>query len=227
MTNIAENIDGLVSRVRRFEQRYQRPAGSVKLLAVSKKQALECISQANLAGLKDFGENYLQEALEKIEKLSHLDLTWHFIGPIQGNKTRQIAEHFQWAHSVDRRKIAHRLSEHRPEACGPLNVCVQVNLSGEASKSGVSLAQAEALCDYIAQLPKLKLRGLMAIPAPLADLESQRACFRLLAGEFTRLQSLHSELDTLSMGMSADYEAAIAEGSTLIRIGTGIFGPRD
>lgn len=226
MTNVAENIENLIVSLRCFEQRYQRPTGSVKLLAVSKRQSIESITQANIAGLKDFGENYLQEALEKIEKLSQLDLSWHFIGPIQANKTRAIAEHFQWVHSVDRSKIALRLNEHRPQDSVPLNVCVQINLSAEASKSGVALTEAEDLCNFIAQLPSLKLRGLMAIPAPQAEFEAQRACFHLLANEFARLQPLYPEMDTLSMGMSNDYEAAIAEGSSLIRIGTGIFGPR-
>lgn len=226
MTNVAENIDKLVASLRRLELLYRRPIGSVKLLAVSKKQSTESITQANIAGLKDFGENYLQEALDKIEKLSQLDLCWHFIGPIQANKTRSIAEHFQWVHSIDRHKIAQRLNDHRPQGSIPLNVCVQINLSSEASKSGVTLTEAEDLCDYITQLPRLKLRGLMAIPAPLAEFESQRACFRLLASEFARLQPLYPEIDTLSMGMSSDYEAAVAEGSTLLRIGTGIFGPR-
>lgn len=227
MTNIAENIGKISASIRCLEQRYLRPARSVNLLAVSKRQSIESITQANIAGLKDFGENYLQEALDKIEKLSQLELNWHFIGPIQSNKTKPIAEHFQWVHSVDRLKIALRLNDHRDQGNVPLNVCVQINLSGEASKSGVDLAEAEALCDYISQLPKLKLRGLMAIPAPLCEFESQRACFRLLATEFARLQSLYPQMDTLSMGMSSDYEAAIAEGSTLIRIGTGIFGPRE
>lgn len=226
MTNVAENIDKLVASLRRLELLYRRPIGSVKLLAVSKKQSTESITQANIAGLKDFGENYLQEALDKIEKLSQLDLCWHFIGPIQANKTRSIAEHFQWVHSIDRHKIAQRLNDHRPQGSIPLNVCVQINLSSEASKSGVTLTEAEDLCDYITQLPRLKLRGLMAIPAPLAEFDSQRACFRLLASEFARLQPLYPEIDTLSMGMSSDYEAAVAEGSTLLRIGTGIFGPR-
>ena len=227
MTNVAENIEKLTVSVRRFEQRYGRPTGSVKLLAVSKRQSIESITRANIAGLKDFGENYLQEALDKIEQLNQLNLNWHFIGPIQANKTKAIAGHFQWVHSVDRRKIALRLNEHRPQDSVPLNVCVQINLSAETSKSGVALTEAGDLCNYIAQLPRLKLRGLMAIPAPLAEFEAQRACFRLLADEFSRLLPLYPEMDTLSMGMSNDYEAAIAEGSSLIRIGTGIFGPRE
>lgn len=227
MTNIAENIGNISASIRHFEQRYLRPARSVKLLAVSKRHSVESITQASIAGVSDFGENYLQEALDKIEKLKQLELNWHFIGPIQANKTKPIAEHFQWVHSIDRRKIALRLNDHRTQDNVPLNVCVQTNLSGEASKSGVDLAEVEGLCDYISQLPKLKLRGLMAIPAPLSEFESQRACFRVLATEFVRLQSLYPQMDTLSMGMSSDYEAAIAEGSTMIRIGTGIFGPRE
>ncbi len=227
MTIVAEHINKLVTSLRSFEQRYEKPAGSVKLLAVSKRQSIEKIAEAHSAGLKDFGENYLQEALEKIEKLKPLDLNWHFIGPIQANKTKPIAEEFQWVHSVDRTKIALRLNEHRADSRLPLNVCVQVNLSNEANKSGVALQDAEDLCVCIARLPHLKLRGLMAIPAPLSVFDAQRVCFRLLANEFVRLQSLYPQMDTLSMGMSNDYEAAIAEGSTLLRIGTGIFGPRE
>ncbi|PCJ28235.1 MAG: YggS family pyridoxal phosphate-dependent enzyme [SAR86 cluster bacterium] len=226
MTIVAENINHFTARLRLLEQRYGRPANSVNLLAVSKRQSIEKITEAHNAGQKDFGENYLQEAVEKIQKLQALNLTWHFIGPIQANKTRAITEHFQWVHSVDRAKIALRLSEQRKDNSSKLNVCVQVNLSNEASKAGVTLEEAKALCEYISKLSNLSLRGLMAIPAPQSEPAAQRASFQLLTTEFTKLQVLYAEMDTLSMGMSADYEAAIAEGSSLIRIGTAIFGAR-
>lgn len=226
MTTITENIDRLRCQIQRLEQQYGRSANSVSLLAVSKRHTAESIIEANQAGLDNFGENYLQEAIDKILKLQELGLNWHFIGPIQANKTRAIAKHFQWVHSVDRVKIAQRLSDQRDSNAPPLNICVQVNLSEEESKSGVTLNEAEALCDTVEKLPNLKLRGLMAIPAALDNINAQRQVFSLLASEFARLQPRYSQLDTLSMGMSNDFEAAIAEGSTLIRVGTSIFGPR-
>jgi len=227
VNSIAESIEAIRGRIQQFEQCYDMPANSVKLVAVSKKQPVEKIHQAFAAGIKDFGENFLQEALEKIELLKDLGLTWHFIGPIQANKTRGIAEKFDWVHSVDREKIARRLSEQRLHARAPLNVCVQVNLSKEPSKSGIILDSARQLCETIAQLPNLNLRGLMAIPAPLPDYDSQRACFHVLATEFARLARKFPTMDTLSMGMSNDFEAAIAEGSTMVRIGTAVFGARE
>ena len=226
MAVLTENITALKQRIRILEERYDRPRDSVRLLAVSKKQAPGKIRRAAAAGIKDFGENYFQEALEKIEGLSDLELSWHFIGPIQSNKTRGIAEHFDWVQSVDREKIARRLSDQRTNTRPPLNVCVQVNLSAETSKSGLNLQSAASLCASIAQLPNLSLRGLMAIPAPLSNLQAQREGFRRLATEHQKLQQHYPSMDTLSMGMSNDYEAAIAEGSTLIRIGTALFGPR-
>ena len=226
MTVLTEKITALKLQIRTLEERYDRPRDSVRLLAVSKKQAPEKIRRAAAAGIKDFGENYFQEALEKIEGLSDLALSWHFIGPIQSNKTRGIAEHFDWVQSVDREKIARRLSDQRTNTRPPLNVCVQVNLSAEASKSGLDLQCAATLCARIAQLPNLSLRGLMAIPAPLSNLQAQREGFRRLATEHQKLQQHYPSMDTLSMGMSNDYAAAIAEGSTLIRIGTTLFGPR-
>lgn len=226
MAVLTENITALKQRIRILEERYDRPRDSVRLLAVSKKQAPEKIRRAAAAGIKDFGENYFQEALEKIEGLSDIELSWHFIGPIQSNKTRGIAEHFDWVQSVDREKIARRLSDQRTNTRPPLNVCVQVNLSAETSKSGLDLQSAASLCASIAQLPNLSLRGLMAIPAPLSDLQAQREGFRRLATEHQKLQQHYPSMDTLSMGMSNDYEAAIAEGSTLIRIGTALFGLR-
>jgi len=227
VTSIAENIETIRSRVLKLEQEYQRVPGSVGLLAVSKRQSLEKIRAAHQAGCEDFGENYVQEALSKIELLSDLQLVWHFIGPIQSNKTKAIASSFQWVHSVDREKLASRLSEQRDPSLAPLNVCVQVNLSNEERKSGVLLEDVSKLCKFIEPLPGLKLRGLMAIPAPLQGLQMQRASFHPLLTEFEKLQNGYPDMDTLSIGMSADFEAAIAEGSTLVRIGTAIFGARD
>jgi len=226
MRRIADNISEIFERIHGFEQRYQRPDGSVTLLAVSKKQPIEAIRAAYDAGIRDFGENYLQEAEAKIQALGDLDIHWHFIGPIQSNKTRPIAELFHWVHSVDRLKVARRLSEQRSDSMPPLNVCVQVNLSDEASKSGVDLAEVEDLCEQIAVLDHLALRGLMAIPAPEKDFERQRVVFHELASLFQQLNRRFPRFDTLSMGMSGDYEAAIAEGSTMVRIGTALFGAR-
>jgi len=223
---IAKNIEQLSGRIQRLERQYERSAASVKLLAVSKRHPVESIITANKAGIEDFGENYLQEALYKIQHLSSIAVNWHFIGPIQSNKTKAIAENFQWVHSIDRLKIAQRLSDQREPSAAKLNVCVQVKISQEANKSGVELGETEALCDSIEALPNLQLRGLMAIPAAEPDPHSQRIAFRALAQEYFRLKPGYTQLDTLSMGMSNDFEAAIAEGSTLIRIGTGIFGPR-
>lgn len=226
MRRIADNISKIFDRIHGFEQRYQRPEGSVTLLAVSKKQPIEAIRAAYAAGIRDFGENYLQEAESKIQALADLDLCWHFIGPIQSNKTRPIAELFHWVHSVDRLKVARRLSEQRTDSLPPLNVCVQVNLSDEDSKSGVAMAEVEELCEQISRLDRLALRGLMAIPAPEHDFERQRAVFHALASLFQHLSKRFPRFDTLSMGMSGDYEAAIAEGSTMVRIGTALFGER-
>lgn len=226
MTTIAENFDRISALLRRAETEFARPAGSVKLLAVSKRHSSDSIREAAAWGQRDFGENYLQEAEEKIGELAELDLCWHFIGPIQSNKTRRIAELFRWVHSVDRTKTARRLSEQRPASLPGLNVCVQVNLSDETSKSGVSLAEAETLCQEVDSLPNLVLRGLMAIPAPLVDFSRQRTVFAELAAEYRRLHTIYPSIDTLSMGMSEDYGAAIAEGSTLVRLGTALFGAR-
>ena len=226
VTSIAENIDRTVADIRQFEAEYQRPKNSVTLLAVSKKHSAESIEVAAQHGIHNFGENYLQEALEKILELKKLPLIWHFIGPIQSNKTRAIAENFDWVHSVDREKIAHRLSEQRSGEQVALNVCVQVNLSAEQSKSGTTLKSALEVCAVVAKLPGLTLRGLMAIPAPQSNFQEQRANFNQLAIEFRALAALYPTMDTLSMGMSNDFEAAIAEGSTMIRIGTALFGSR-
>ena len=226
MKNIAENIPTLTQKIREYEDLYKRPSGSVSLLAVSKKQTQDKIRQAAAVGIRSFGENYLQEALHKIKSLTDMDLSWHFLGSIQTNKTRKIAEYFDWVQSVDREKIAYRLSSQRPESSPPLNVCVQIKLSNEEKKTGAEVEHATKLCNLIASLPNLQLRGLMAIPAPLPDLESQRTCFRRLKLAFTNLKKSHSSIDTLSMGMSNDFEAAVAEGSTMVRLGSAIFGPR-
>lgn len=229
--SIATRYRDILTRLRTQEERFQRNTDSVLLLAVSKTHGADRVREAYAAGARHFGENYVQEALDKIALLSQApnaltDITWHFIGPIQSNKTRDIAGAFDWVHSVDRLKIAQRLNDQRPENMPALNICVQVNLSNEDTKSGVALADVEALCADVAELPRLQLRGLMAIPAPCADHDQQRAAFRPLAALFARLQQHYPAMDTLSIGMSDDFEAAIAEGSTMIRIGTAIFGAR-
>ncbi|WP_339080356.1 YggS family pyridoxal phosphate-dependent enzyme [Pseudomonas sp. TMP9] len=224
MSTIAENIAKVGVRIREAAQASQRDCASIGLLAVSKTKPAEAIRQAFSAGTHDFGENYLQEALDKQQELSDLALTWHFIGPIQSNKTKSIAEHFSWVHSVDRLKVAERLSAQRPAHLPPLNICLQVNVSGEASKSGCSPDELTALAQAVTQLPNLQLRGLMTIPEPTDDPTEQRAAFARLR---ELQQGLHLGLDTLSMGMSHDLEAAIAEGATWVRIGTALFGARD
>lgn len=228
MSKIAVQLETTRRRIARAEQSAQRRPGSVKLLAVSKTCSSDAVRAAFAAGQRAFGENYVQEALDKIAALADLreQLEWHFIGPLQSNKTRAVAEHFDWVHSVDRLKIAQRLAEQRPAHLPPLNVCLQVNISGEASKSGVSAADAPALAHAIAALPMLRLRGLMAIPEPTAELAEQRLPHRKLADLFATLRADGLDLDTLSTGMSADLEAAVLEGATLVRIGTAIFGAR-
>ncbi|UEH08182.1 YggS family pyridoxal phosphate-dependent enzyme [Pseudomonas sp. HN8-3] len=224
MSTIADNI-GLVSqRIRAAADAAQRDASSIHLLAVSKTKPAQAVRDAYAAGMHDFGENYLQEALGKQAELTDLPLSWHFIGPIQSNKTRAIAENFAWVHSVDRLKIAQRLSEQRPADLPPLNICIQVNVSGEASKSGCTPADLPALANAISALPRLKLRGLMAIPEPTEDRAAQDAAF---ASVRDLQASLNLALDTLSMGMSHDLESAIAQGATWVRIGTALFGARD
>jgi hypothetical protein len=220
------NIESLLERVRLAARKSQRPDDAVQLLAVSKTRPATDIRRAAALGLTDFGENYLQEALEKIDQLRDLDLRWHFIGPIQSNKTRAIAEYFHWVHSVDRLKIARRLSDQRPAGLPELQLCLQVNISGEQSKSGVSLEQLPELVRDVLPLPRLRLRGLMAIPAASSDPAVQRAAFASLRDALQRLRQQAPQLDTLSMGMSGDLEAAIAEGATIVRVGTDIFGKR-
>ena len=214
------------ARLRAAESRFGRAPGSVLLLPVSKTRPAADIAQVARHGYRAFGESYLQEALAKQEALAALDLEWHFIGPIQSNKTQAIARHFAWVHSVDRDKIARRLAAQRPPESPPLNVCLQVNISGEASKSGCDPDHLPSLAATVGELPGLRLRGLMAIPARDNDFERQRAAFRRLREAFDALNAEGLALDTLSMGMSGDLEAAVAEGATIVRIGSDIFGPR-
>lgn len=204
----------------------QRDVRSVTLLAVSKTFPVTDLREAFDAGQRAFGENYVQEAVDKIDALAALPIEWHLIGPLQSNKTRVAAERFRWVHSVDRLKIAQRLSDQRPQHLGPLNVCLEVNISGEASKSGLAVEEVADAARAVAALPRLRLRGLMAIPEPAADFEAQRLPHRRLRELLEHLQRDGLALDTLSMGMSADLEAAIAEGATLVRVGTAIFGSR-
>lgn len=223
---IAQRLATVQERIRAAEQQYGRKAGSVQLLAVSKTRPVEDLREAQRAGQTAFGENYLQDALPKIAALTNPRPQWHFIGPLQSNKTRDIAEHFDWVHSIDRLKIARRLSEQRPENLSPLSICLQVNIDNEATKSGMLPDEVPTLATQINTLPNLRLRGLMAIPSATTDFEQQRVPFRHLHELYEQLQQQGIALDTLSMGMSNDLEAAIAEGSTLVRIGTAIFGER-
>jgi len=223
MSTIADNLSALAERIDSAARAVGRDPASIQLLAVSKTKPASAIREINAAGVRDVGENYLQEALTKQGELRDLPLIWHFIGPIQSNKTKAIAEHFDWVHSVDRLKIAQRLSEQRPAGLPPLNICLQVNVSGEDSKSGCAPADLPALANAVAALPNLRLRGLMAIPEPTEDRAEQEAAFASLR----QLQErLGLGLDTLSMGMSHDLEAAIAQGATWVRIGTALFGAR-
>lgn len=226
MTEISVRIQRLRNDIQRAAQKHGRDPDSVSLLAVSKTKPPEVILAAYAAGQRLFGENYLQEALDKMTGLAALDIEWHFIGRIQSNKTRLIAESFSWVHGIDDIQQARRLSRQRPEESPPLNLCLQINLSGEASKGGIEPEAAMDLAHEIAALPRIALRGLMALPAPEADFEQQRAPFRRLRQLLEKLQAQGLKLDTLSMGMSDDLEAAIAEGATIVRIGTALFGPR-
>jgi len=205
---------------------HRRDADHIRLLAVSKTKPIEQVRALAELGQKDFGENYVDEAVEKIQALDALGLCWHFIGPIQSNKTRQIAEHFDWVESVDRARIVRRLADQRPETRPPLNVLLQVNLDAESQKAGCTPAALADLADLVAARPELRLRGLMAIPAPRKSVDAQRAVFARLKSLFDQLAEAHPGMDTISAGMSGDLEAAIAEGSTEIRVGTDLFGPR-
>lgn len=226
MSTIASRLQVTRSRIADAARAAGRAPDSVRLVAVSKAFPPEAVRAAHAAGQSDFGENYLQEALAKMRALADLPLTWHFIGPIQGNKAAAIAENFAWVHSVDRDRIAERLSRARPEAAPPLNLCLQVNVGGEDSKSGVAPGEAPALARLVRGLPRLRLRGLMTIPRPVADPAGQRAQFRVLRELLVQLNAQGMGLDTLSMGMSEDMEAAIGEGATMVRVGTAIFGQR-
>lgn len=230
MASIVSNITSVMQRIEKAATQAGRNSDSISLLAVSKTRPIFDIQTAYNAGLNAFGENYLQEGIEKIESLNNLGAEWHFIGPLQSNKTRQVAECFDWVHSVDRIKIAKRLSEQRSSQLPPLNICLQINIDAEPSKSGVLSTQAVDLALSISQLANLRLRGLMAIPKASTTLEAQRRPFRalrLLKEQINQQLDNSQKLDTLSMGMSADIEAAILEGSTILRVGSDIFGPRD
>jgi len=227
MTTISANLQAVKSRIRAAAQSAGRDAGAARLLAVSKSWPAARVRLAFAAGQRAFGENYVQEGVAKITALDDLDLEWHFIGPLQSNKTRDLAEHFDWVHSLDRLKIAERLSAQRPVGASPLQVCLQVNVSGEASKGGVTPGETAALARAVAKLPRLRLRGLMAIPEPNTEVEQLRPRFAELRQLLARLNAEGMQLDTLSMGMSDDFEIAIAEGATIVRLGTAIFGLRE
>ena len=227
MSAIADNLQAVKARISNAAAAVGRSPESVRLLAVSKTWPLACVLDAAEAGQRAFGENYVQEGIDKIAAVSGRNLEWHFIGPLQSNKTKPVAEHFDWVHSINRLKIAERLSAQRPAYLAPLQVCVQINVSGEASKSGCAPDEALALCRAVAALPGLQLRGLMAIPEPTDDLQAQRIPFRKLRELREQICAAGLPLDTLSMGMSHDLEAAVAEGATIVRIGTAIFGERN
>ncbi len=224
---IDHQLTALLNRIRAAEERCGRAPDSVELLAVSKRHPVAAIRAAYAAGQTAFGENYLQEAVEKQDLLRDLPLTWHFIGAVQSNKTRDAAARFDWIHTVDRPKIARRLGEQRPESLPPLNICIQVNVSGETQKAGCAPEEAGAIANTVAEQPRLRLRGLMTIPAPSDDFAAQRQPFARLRELFDELVAAGHSLDTLSMGMTADLEAAVAEGATVVRIGTALFGPRN
>ncbi len=228
-SHVARHLDEVRQRIAKATADASRDVSSVELLAVSKTFPAADVRAAFDAGQRAFGENYVQEAVAKITELADLrsEIAWHFIGPLQSNKTKVVAENFDWVHSIDRLKIAERLNEQRPDGMPLLNVCLQINVSGEESKSGVAPDDALTLARQIVTLPKLRLRGLMAIPEPAATLDEQRAPHRRLRELMDALRADGLELDTLSMGMSADIEAAILEGATMVRIGTAIFGARD
>lgn len=229
MATISANLQLVRERVAAACRRHARDPGSVSLLAVSKTFGVDAVAQAHAAGQRAFGENYVQEGVNKIEAVRRLGLAgleWHCIGPLQSNKTRQVAEYFDWVHGVDRLKIAQRLSEQRPDGLPPLQICIQVNIDGGVNKSGIAPAEALALAQAVAVLPRLRLRGLMCIPEPAPDFDSARTVFSRARDLLLALQVAGLEVDTLSMGMSDDLEAAIAAGSTMVRVGSAIFGRR-
>lgn len=223
---ITANLKQIQKEISQAERQYRRDAGSVCLLAVSKTKTANEIMAAFEAGQRHFGENYCQEAIDKIAAINQNEIIWHFIGPIQSNKTKQIAQNFDWVHTIDRIKIARRLNESRSEKLPPLNICIQINISGEESKSGIPIGEADDFLKELEQFNQLNARGLMALPAPTDDFEQQRAAFSLLNEKLNELKLIKPDLDTLSIGTSQDMTAAIAEGATIVRIGTAIFGPR-
>lgn len=231
MSIIPTNLQAVQDHINATAHSVSRDPATIHLIAVSKTCSAQAIIEAAHAGQRAFGENYEQEAIDKMAQIQaiepNLDLEWHYIGSIQSNKTRAIAKHFDWVHSVDRERIARRLSEQRPDNLPSLNICIQVNISNETTKSGLALEEARKLAHAVASLPKLKLRGLMAIPEPELNSEKQREPFRQLKQLFNQLNAEGLNMDTLSMGMTADMDAAIAEGATIVRIGTAIFGARD
>lgn len=227
MIRVTENFRKIQDLLADATARAERPAGSVRLLAVSKTKPLEAILALAAAGQRDFGENFVQEGVDKIQASNRDDLIWHFIGHLQSNKTRTVAEHFDWVHTIDRRKIAARLSTQRPRHADDLNVCIQVNIDREPGKSGVLLDELRPLVQEVADLPRLRLRGLMCLPAIRDEFEAQRKPFARLREALEDLQSDGFDLDTLSMGMTTDFEAAIHEGATIVRIGTALFGERN
>ena len=226
MNDLGNNYRSVVERIRAAEKNSRRKSGSVELIAVGKLHTAEAIRQLAEYGQKSFAENFVQEAIFKQQQLSNVDIEWHFIGSIQSNKTRDIANHFSWVHSVDRFKIARRLSDQRAEFLSPLNICLQVNLQREESKSGVSRAQLLPLLEQMQDLPRITVRGLMIVPKPVSDPSQQREVFRQLRELLEDANRSGHSLDTLSMGMTADLEQAIAEGATHVRIGTALFGLR-
>ncbi|MDP2562372.1 YggS family pyridoxal phosphate-dependent enzyme [Psychrobium sp. 1_MG-2023] len=226
MTTITEQLNSAIKTIRTNEKKYARSPQSVDLLAVSKTKPVSDISQAITAGQRHFGENYVQEGVDKIIHFNDSSLIWHFIGPLQSNKTRPVAEHFDWVHTIDRLKIAKRLNEQRPQGCKPLNVCIQVNISGEQSKSGITVNEVPVLAQAIDNMPNLTLRGLMTIGQKSTDPQVTEQQFKQMNQLFETLKKEFATVDTLSMGMSADIEPAIAHGSTMVRIGSAIFGQR-
>ena len=224
---ITENLNKIRNEIRSAENEFQRELDSVNLLAVSKTRSVDEIMTAYNTGQRHFGENYCQEAVEKIDAIGQNEIIWHFIGPIQSNKTSLVAQYFDWVHTIDRIKIARRLNESRSDDTTALNICIQVNISGEESKSGISLDSVDDFISELSQFKQLRVRGLMALPAPSNNFEEQRTAFSKLNQKFSSLKENRTEFDTLSIGTTQDMRAAIAEGATIVRIGTAIFGPRN
>lgn len=225
MTDLATRLAGVKDRIAQAADKAKRDPAQITLLAVSKTHPATAIAECYQSGQRHFAENYLQEALQKMQDVQYRDIIWHFIGPLQSNKSRPVAEHFHWLHTLDREKLATRLNEQRPTELAPLNVCIQINISNETSKSGITLDELDKLAAHISALPRLCLRGLMCIPAPQED-DLLRADFAKMQAAFNHLRQTYPTVDTLSMGMSDDLEIAIAGGSTMVRIGTAIFGQR-